>query len=487
MKITLNLPRQLRWPITWGTAVGSLGLALLAGSATTNSTAGPPGRIGPIRPVSATSADAALAALDDDDDDDVDEDEAPSGKVRIGGQAAGGYELPSANMEMPAASAPYQNYSQNYRPARPSVSFWSRKPRAPKASAVRFAPRSRPETPFDQRPANSIPAARPVTAESLAAAAAASDSAMIRVHSQQLPGQELTGQSLTGQPLTAAPLSEQAPAAGDEAELREILSDNTAPPLMPAEPQETAAEDVDAQMAELAEDPAFISLRDAPTYVAQSSAGDCPPTEGNIDALVDRIHADDAYDLTNRKPIGKLRADMRMRLPNRHSILWNLREKPDEDTAEAQRLATRDRVARHEKVRCDIEEERQAIRADYKAMYPYDDRGAGTGCDADLAPLFPFTYNPLYFEDPNLERCGHSFGCAQPFASMIHFYGNVALFPVKALIICPWECVYPQPDCAPCTRYSCLDNLAGPCPETIGWGCFKSRRYSCRNCQGSSW
>lgn len=38
-------------------------------------------------------------------------------------------------------------------------------------------------------------------------------------------------------------------------------------------------------------------------------------------------------------------------------------------------------------------------------------------------------YNPLYFEEPNLERFGYNYGIAQPFISAGRFFGRVAILP----------------------------------------------------------
>ncbi len=49
-----------------------------------------------------------------------------------------------------------------------------------------------------------------------------------------------------------------------------------------------------------------------------------------------------------------------------------------------------------------------------------------------------FYHQPLYFEDVGLERYGHSRNAVlQPVASSAHFFGNVALFPVKLLVTHP--------------------------------------------------
>jgi hypothetical protein len=64
-------------------------------------------------------------------------------------------------------------------------------------------------------------------------------------------------------------------------------------------------------------------------------------------------------------------------------------------------------------------------------------------------------HKPLYFEEPELERYGHNFGCClQPVVSGAHFLANIALLPYNMGLETPCECVYPvgyyRPgDCAP--------------------------------------
>jgi hypothetical protein len=83
--------------------------------------------------------------------------------------------------------------------------------------------------------------------------------------------------------------------------------------------------------------------------------------------------------------------------------------------------------------------------------------------DVAYAPVFQFAHHPIYFEDPNLERCGYSLGCcAQPFCSGLQFYTNVALCPFKMCLTCPCAYVYPQADCAPGFRYPWVNNVWGP-------------------------
>ncbi|HEY2253005.1 MAG TPA: hypothetical protein VGH74_18160, partial [Planctomycetaceae bacterium] len=163
MKITLYLPRQLRWPITWGTACGSLGLALLAGWATTSSTAGSPDHSQVVVEELASPTDNTREAEGDDaaaDADDADNDDEPVGKVRINGLA------PPDDDELPAGTVRIRND----RSARSSISAWTRKAltskdRAPKAQLARRAPRSKCVTPLDQRPPNMTVAAPDLPAD----------------------------------------------------------------------------------------------------------------------------------------------------------------------------------------------------------------------------------------------------------------------------------------------------------------------------------
>lgn len=64
-------------------------------------------------------------------------------------------------------------------------------------------------------------------------------------------------------------------------------------------------------------------------------------------------------------------------------------------------------------------------------------------------------HKPLYFEDVQLERYGHSWGpVVQPVISGAEFFATVPILPYKMGVELPWECVYPlgyyRPgDCAP--------------------------------------
>jgi hypothetical protein len=52
-------------------------------------------------------------------------------------------------------------------------------------------------------------------------------------------------------------------------------------------------------------------------------------------------------------------------------------------------------------------------------------------------------HKPLYYEDVQLERYGHSWPrCAQPLISGAHFFGSTAILPYKMGLQTPNECVY---------------------------------------------
>ncbi len=52
-------------------------------------------------------------------------------------------------------------------------------------------------------------------------------------------------------------------------------------------------------------------------------------------------------------------------------------------------------------------------------------------------------HNPLYFEDVNLERYGHTHGpLLEPLVQSAHFFGNIAVLPYKMGVHTPHECQY---------------------------------------------
>ena len=62
-------------------------------------------------------------------------------------------------------------------------------------------------------------------------------------------------------------------------------------------------------------------------------------------------------------------------------------------------------------------------------------------------------YQPLYFEDPNMERCGDSNGCLTELTSIIHFASRIPLLPYMMASDSPHKCVDALPDCPTCQRF----------------------------------
>ncbi len=62
-------------------------------------------------------------------------------------------------------------------------------------------------------------------------------------------------------------------------------------------------------------------------------------------------------------------------------------------------------------------------------------------------------HNPLYFEDPNLERCGQSHGCLTTAGSIVHFASAIALTPYMTAVTHPNACVKALPDCPTCHSF----------------------------------
>ncbi len=66
---------------------------------------------------------------------------------------------------------------------------------------------------------------------------------------------------------------------------------------------------------------------------------------------------------------------------------------------------------------------------------------------------FAFRHNPLYFEDPNLERCGHSAGYLTEAVNIAHFAGRIPIVPYMMGANPPCECVRALPDCPTCHSF----------------------------------
>lgn len=66
-----------------------------------------------------------------------------------------------------------------------------------------------------------------------------------------------------------------------------------------------------------------------------------------------------------------------------------------------------------------------------------------------------FFHQPLYYEDPNLERCGQTRGCLTTAASTMHFVTAIAFTPYLVGANHPTECVQSLPDCPTCHSFDC--------------------------------
>lgn len=66
---------------------------------------------------------------------------------------------------------------------------------------------------------------------------------------------------------------------------------------------------------------------------------------------------------------------------------------------------------------------------------------------------YPIRYQPLYFEDPNMERCGETGGCLTEFKSIAHFAGRIPLLPYMMASNSPHQCVGALPDCPTCQKF----------------------------------
>lgn len=66
-----------------------------------------------------------------------------------------------------------------------------------------------------------------------------------------------------------------------------------------------------------------------------------------------------------------------------------------------------------------------------------------------------FYHKPLWFEDPNLERCGRGWGHLTTPVSMTHFAANIAILPYRITAEKPCRCVRTLPDCTVCEKFGC--------------------------------
>ena len=80
---------------------------------------------------------------------------------------------------------------------------------------------------------------------------------------------------------------------------------------------------------------------------------------------------------------------------------------------------------------------------------------------------YPIRYQPLYFEDPNMERCGETGGCLTEVKSIAHFAGRIPLLPYMMASNSPHKCVRALPDCPTCQQFGPDAYLPKPTVKAI--------------------
>jgi hypothetical protein len=68
---------------------------------------------------------------------------------------------------------------------------------------------------------------------------------------------------------------------------------------------------------------------------------------------------------------------------------------------------------------------------------------------------YPFYHKPLWFEDPNMERCGRGWGPLTTTVSAIRASANIPILPYRFTAEKPWSCVRTLPDCTVCEKFGC--------------------------------
>ena len=81
---------------------------------------------------------------------------------------------------------------------------------------------------------------------------------------------------------------------------------------------------------------------------------------------------------------------------------------------------------------------------------------------------FPFQHNPLYFEDPNLERCGRTSGYFTEVTSFAHFAGRIPVLPYMLTVEPPCSLVKAKPDCPTCSEFG--PDAYFPKPDEVDLG-----------------
>jgi hypothetical protein len=77
----------------------------------------------------------------------------------------------------------------------------------------------------------------------------------------------------------------------------------------------------------------------------------------------------------------------------------------------------------------------------------------------------PIWYKPLYFEDPNMERCGRGIGVFNEALSAVRFFGRIPALPTMLANNPPCHCVRALPDCPTCHKFGHESYLSVPEPD----------------------
>ena len=81
-------------------------------------------------------------------------------------------------------------------------------------------------------------------------------------------------------------------------------------------------------------------------------------------------------------------------------------------------------------------------------------------------------HKPLYFEDEQLERYGHSFSpCIQPFVSGAHFFCTLPVLPYCMGVEPPCECIYALGHYRP---GNCAPYMRNPVPLSLRGALFEA-------------
>lgn len=81
------------------------------------------------------------------------------------------------------------------------------------------------------------------------------------------------------------------------------------------------------------------------------------------------------------------------------------------------------------------------------------DQLSGSKVHVPRRNLQPIWYNPLYFEDANLERCGQHHGVFTELVSVARFFGRMPILPYMMASNSPSSSVRSPGDCPTCSRF----------------------------------